>query len=80
MCVCAGHPLVHALPEDGEEEERPDGGPQVALHGLDVVEQLAPLRRLDQRDPEDGHHAQQQDEDPASAPRGHNSLFYFILF
>ena len=59
------HPFVHPPPQDGQHEEGTDGSAQVTLDRLDVVEQLSPLRRLHQRDPENSHHAQQQHKDPA---------------
>lgn len=59
----SSHRFVDPLHEHGQEEDRGDGRSQVAGHGLDVIEELAALRRLDDGDPADadGHDAQDPD-------------------
>lgn len=56
--------LVDPPPQDGQQEDGSDGRSQVAGHGLDVVEQLAAIGRLDDGDPEDAEHHQNQDKYP----------------
>jgi hypothetical protein len=58
------HRLIDTLTEDGEHEGGCDGRGQVAGDGLDVVEELAALSRLDHRDPRYTHPDQNQDKYP----------------
>ena len=56
------HCFIHPLPQDGHDEESPDRGAEITLHGLDVVEELPPLRGAHHRDPQDGDTTHQENK------------------
>ena len=58
------HLLVGSLPEDCEQVDGADGRLEEAGDLLDVDEQLAALRRLDDGNPQDADHHQHQDAQP----------------
>lgn len=60
------HRFIHPLPQNGQDEDGPYRGAEVALHGLDVVEQLSSLGRPHQRNPQYGDSTHEQDEQPVN--------------
>ena len=62
--------LVHAWPEDGQRVDGGDGRRQVGRDGLDVQEQLAALRLVDQRDPGDTDQHHETDKQSAKRDNG----------
>lgn len=57
--------LIDPLTEDGEGKHSSDGRSQERRDGLDVVEKLPTLCRLDDRNPGNAHSYQEQHEHPA---------------
>lgn len=60
------HGLIDTFAEDGKNEESCNRWREVAGDGLDVIEELAALGRLDDGDPGDAHPDEGQDENPAA--------------
>ena len=65
-----GEPAVHLFvgpgPEDGQQVDDADGRRQVGRDALDVDEQLAGRRRVDDGDPHDRHGHHEHHKHPAA--------------
>lgn len=63
------HWFIDSLAENGEGEDSGNGRSQITGDGLNVVEELAALSRLNDGDPCDTHADQKQHEHPARMNR-----------